>query len=175
MAYVKILWNRNVVALEKYMFEGRDMDDPIEMHGCVEGMVSEQFIGTQVGNREIGRQLITDLYSLPGAGGSDERFMARDWFFREIGLFGKREDKFKTWTEMSMLEVQQITHLHQRLMHYIFLAENVQPQSAEKTFFERFKSLPEHLQIVASSSEFAGRDPKMDRQIEFLRNRKAAG
>lgn len=48
MAYVKILWNRNVVALEKYMFDGRDMDDPVEMNGCLEDFVSEHFIGTQV-------------------------------------------------------------------------------------------------------------------------------
>ncbi|MGE3682715.1 MAG: relaxase/mobilization nuclease domain-containing protein [Bdellovibrionales bacterium] len=48
MAVVKILWNRNVVGLEQYLFEGRDVDDPLEMNGCVEGFISEQFIGTQV-------------------------------------------------------------------------------------------------------------------------------
>jgi hypothetical protein len=57
-----------------------------------------------IGHREIGKQLITDLYSLPGSGGSDERMMARDWFFREVGLIGRRGD-FKTWGEMhSILE-----------------------------------------------------------------------
>lgn len=48
MAYVKILRNRNVVALEQYLFKGRESDDPLEMNGCFEGYVSEQFIGTQV-------------------------------------------------------------------------------------------------------------------------------
>ncbi len=54
MAYVKILRNRNIVALEQYLFRGRDSDDPLEMNGCKEGFVSEQFIGTQMyfGERE---------------------------------------------------------------------------------------------------------------------------
>lgn len=54
MAYVKILRNRNVVALEQYLFKGRESDDPLEMNGCMEGSVSEQFIGTQMsfGERE---------------------------------------------------------------------------------------------------------------------------
>lgn len=48
MAYIKILRNRNVVALEEYLFKGRDGADPIELNGCSEGLVSEQFIGTQM-------------------------------------------------------------------------------------------------------------------------------
>lgn len=48
MAYIKILRNRNVVALEEYLFKGRDSADPIELNGCSEGLVSEQFIGTQM-------------------------------------------------------------------------------------------------------------------------------
>lgn len=48
MAYIKILRNRNVVGLEEYLFKGRDADDPIELNGCSEGLVSEQFIGTQM-------------------------------------------------------------------------------------------------------------------------------
>ncbi len=48
MAYIKILRNRNVLALEEYLFKGRDADDPIELNGCSEGLVSEQFIGTQM-------------------------------------------------------------------------------------------------------------------------------
>lgn len=54
MAYIKILRNRNVVALEQYLFKGRESDDPLELNGCSEGFVSEQFIGTQMhfGERE---------------------------------------------------------------------------------------------------------------------------
>lgn len=48
MAYVKILRNRNVVALESYLFKGRESDDPLELNGCTEGFISEQFIGTQM-------------------------------------------------------------------------------------------------------------------------------
>lgn len=48
MAYLKILRNRNIVALEEYLFKGRDCDDPLELNGCMEGFVSEQFIGTQI-------------------------------------------------------------------------------------------------------------------------------
>jgi hypothetical protein len=52
MAYIKILRNRNVVALEEYLFKGRDGADPIELNGCSEGLVSEQFIGTQMHHGE---------------------------------------------------------------------------------------------------------------------------
>lgn len=52
MAYIKILRNRNVVALEEYLFKGRDGSDPIELNGCSEGFVSEQFIGTQMHHGE---------------------------------------------------------------------------------------------------------------------------
>jgi hypothetical protein len=53
-----------------------------------------------IGQRDIGNQLIADLYSLPGSGGSDEREFAKEWFFRSIALFGRRGDSFKTWEEM---------------------------------------------------------------------------
>ena len=81
---------------------GNSVVDEVKRHLLIErDREVKKVLG--IDHRQIASQLITDLYSLPGAGGSDERFMARDWFFREIGLFGKREDKFKTWTEMYKL------------------------------------------------------------------------
>lgn len=52
MAIIKILRNRNVTALEEYLFKGRDSSDPLELNGCSEGLVSEQFIGTQMHHGE---------------------------------------------------------------------------------------------------------------------------
>ena len=39
------------------------------------------------GKTQILDRFITDLYSLPGSGGSDERRLARDWLERRLDLF----------------------------------------------------------------------------------------
>ncbi|MGE3682719.1 MAG: hypothetical protein AB7G93_13420 [Bdellovibrionales bacterium] len=67
-----------------------------------------------IGHREISKQLITDLYCLPGSGGSDEREKAREWFLREIGLFGLKGDSFENWGKMQdvLLEFRE-PYLHE--------------------------------------------------------------
>ena len=42
MAYVKILRGRNLFAVEEYIFNGRDFDDPVVYNDCTEGSVANQ-------------------------------------------------------------------------------------------------------------------------------------
>lgn len=70
-----------------------------------------------IGKKEILTQFITDLYSLPGSGGSDERQMAREWLERSNQLFlnfarwEKRDEAFSNFSVPTIGETKELIKL----------------------------------------------------------------
>ena len=47
MSNIKIKFRKNAKALENYIFEHRELDDPVSFNNCTENFVSEMFLATQ--------------------------------------------------------------------------------------------------------------------------------